>query len=108
MSRKTFYSDSDIEKAKAALADLPDLTAQRKTQQDFLSAIRDNLIALVKTKGYTMSDIKETLKTTGFEISERALRGILSEADNKKPGRKKRTPVSRSQADSDMRSHKTE
>lgn len=90
MSKKTFYSDEDIELAKSALAGLPDLTPQRKTQKEFLDAIRDDLLALVKTKGYTVSDIKETLKTTGYEISERALREIVRDAEKNRPARKKR------------------
>ncbi|WP_096170131.1 molybdopterin-guanine dinucleotide biosynthesis protein MobC [Enterobacter hormaechei] len=90
MSKKAFYSDEDIELAKVTLAGLPDLTPQRKSQQEFLDEIRDDLLALVKTKGYTVSDIKETLKTTGYEISERALREIVRDADKNKPARKNR------------------
>lgn len=90
MSKKAFYSDEDIEVAKSALAGLPDLTPQRKSQKEFLDAIRDDLLALVKTKGYTVFDIRETLKTTGYEISERALREIVRDAEKNKPARKKR------------------
>ncbi|CAI9394799.1 MULTISPECIES: hypothetical protein [Enterobacteriaceae] len=90
MSKKAFYSDEDIEQAKSALAGLPDLTPQRKSQKEFLDAIRDDLLALVKTKGYTVSDIRETLKTTGYEISERALREIVRDAEKNKSARKKR------------------
>ncbi|GHL23141.1 hypothetical protein ECZU24_59820 [Escherichia coli] len=39
-----FYSDDDIQLAKSALSELPDLTAQRKTLRDFLDAIRDDII----------------------------------------------------------------
>lgn len=35
MSKKAFYSDEDIELAKVALAGLPDLTPQRKSQRNF-------------------------------------------------------------------------
>lgn len=90
MSKKPFYSDEDIELAKEALAGLPDLTPQRKSQKEFLEAIRDDLVALVKTKGYTVSDIKETLKTSGYEISERALRDIVRDAEKNKPARRNR------------------
>lgn len=90
MSRKAFYSDEDIELAKEALSALPDLTPQRKTQKEFLDAIRDDLIALIRTKGYTPGDIKETLKNTGFEVSERALRDIVRDAEKGRPVRKSR------------------
>ncbi|AXM04722.1 hypothetical protein DKG79_24080 (plasmid) [Escherichia fergusonii] len=49
MASKKFYSDDDIQLAKAALSELPDLTAQRKTLRDFLDAIRDDIIVLVRT-----------------------------------------------------------
>lgn len=62
MAAKKFYSDDDIQLARTALSELPDLTAQRKTLRDFLDAIRDDIIALVKTKGYTLADIRNTLK----------------------------------------------
>lgn len=90
MSKKAFYSDEDIELAKVTLAGLPDLTPQRKSQKDFLNAIRDDLIALIKTKGYTVSDIQNTLKTAGYVITERALRDILREAEKNIPVRKTR------------------
>lgn len=95
MSKKAFYSDEDIELAKVALAGLPDLTPQRKSQKDFLNAIRDDLIALIKTKGYTVSDIQNTLKTAGYVITERALRDILREAEKNKPVRKTRKLAAR-------------
>lgn len=60
MASKKFYSDDDIQLAKAALSELPDLTAQRKTLRDFLDAIRDDIIVLVRTKGYTLADVRDT------------------------------------------------
>ena len=50
MASKKFYSDDDIQLAKAALSELPDLTAKRKTLRDFLDAIRDDIIVLVRTR----------------------------------------------------------
>lgn len=74
MASKKFYSDDDIQLAKAALSELPDLTAQRKTLRDFLDAIRDDIIVLVRTKGYTLADVRDTLKNAGYEVGEKALR----------------------------------
>ncbi|CSW21717.1 Uncharacterised protein [Shigella sonnei] len=63
MASKKFYSDDDIQLAKAALSELPDLTAQRKTLRDFLDAIRDDIIVLVRTKGYTLADVRDTISS---------------------------------------------
>jgi hypothetical protein len=46
------------------------------------------LLALIRTKGYTVSDIKETLKSSGYEISEKALRELIRDAGKAKDGRK--------------------
>lgn len=88
MAAKKFYSDDDIQLARTALSELPDLTAQRKTLRDFLDAIRDDIIALVKTKGYTLVDIRNTLKEAGYEVGEKALRDIMREAEAKKSVRR--------------------
>lgn len=90
MKKKAFYSDEDIELAKGALAELPDLTPQRKTHKEFLDAISGDIITLVKTKGYTISDIKESLKMAGFDVSERALRDIIRDAEVSRKPRKPR------------------
>lgn len=95
---KKFYSDDDIQLARTALSELPDLTAQRKTLRDFLDAIRDDIIALIKTKGYTLADIRNTLKEAGYEVGEKALRDIIREAEAKKS-------VRRSSGKSDKKNH---
>lgn len=88
MMKKKFYSDSDIEVAKLALAELPDLTDERKSLKDFLGAIRDNILLLVRKKGYTIKDIRNTLKEAGYEVGEKALREIIREGETKKNGRR--------------------
>ncbi|HAW5036247.1 TPA: molybdopterin-guanine dinucleotide biosynthesis protein MobC, partial [Escherichia coli] len=80
MAGKKFYSDEDVQVARGALADLPDLTTQRKTLRDFLEAIKDDIVLLVRTKGYTVTDIRNTLKVAGYDISEKSLRDIIRSA----------------------------
>ncbi|HAH4032656.1 TPA: molybdopterin-guanine dinucleotide biosynthesis protein MobC [Escherichia coli] len=88
MAGKKFFSDDDIEAARLALSELPDLTAKRKTLHDFLSAIRDDIIVLVRTKGYTLADIRSTLNEAGYEVGEKTLRDIIREAESKKTRRR--------------------
>nr|AWH60423.1 hypothetical protein [Escherichia coli] len=97
---KKFYSDDDIQLAKAALSELPDLTAQRKTLRDFLDAIRDDIIVLVRTKGYTLADVRDTLKNAGYEVGEKALRDIIREAESKKPSRRSSSKTASKKTDS--------
>lgn len=100
MASKKFYSDDDIQLAKAALSELPDLTAQRKTLRDFLDAIRDDIIVLVRTKGYTLADVRDTLKNAGYEVGEKALRDIIREAESKKPSRRSSSKTAPKKTDS--------
>ncbi|HDN1492828.1 TPA: molybdopterin-guanine dinucleotide biosynthesis protein MobC [Escherichia coli] len=97
---KKFYSDDDIQLAKAALSELPDLTAQRKTLRDFLDAIRDDIIVLVRTKGYTLADVRDTLKNAGYEVGEKALRDIIREAESKKASRRSSSKTAPKKTDS--------
>jgi len=96
MASKKFYSDDDIQLAKAALSELPDLTAQRKTLRDF----RDDIIVLVRTKGYTLADVRDTLKNAGYEVGEKALRDIIREAESKKPSRRSSSKTAPKKTDS--------
>ncbi|EET8275268.1 molybdopterin-guanine dinucleotide biosynthesis protein MobC [Escherichia coli] len=100
MASKKFYSDDDIQLAKAALSELPDLTAQRKTLRDFLDVIRDDIIVLVRTKGYTLADVRDTLKNAGYEVGEKALRDIIREAESKKPSRRSSSKTAPKKTDS--------
>ena len=100
MASKKFYSDDDIQLAKAALSELPDLTAQRKTLRDFLDAIRDDIIVLVRTKGYTLADVRDTLKNAGYEVGEKALRDIIREAESKKLSRRSSSKTAPKKTDS--------
>ncbi|EJO3599614.1 molybdopterin-guanine dinucleotide biosynthesis protein MobC [Salmonella enterica] len=100
MASKKFYSDDDIQLAKAALSELPDLTAQRKTMRDFLDAIRDDIIVLVRTKGYTLADVRDTLKNAGYEVGEKALRDIIREAESKKLSRRSSSKTAPKKTDS--------
>lgn len=102
MVKKKFYSGSDVEMAKLALSELPDLTEERKSLHDFLGAIRDDILLLVRSKGYTIKDIRDTLKEAGFEVGEKALRETVREAESRKSGRRngarqeRKTPVTES------------
>ncbi|SRU72759.1 Uncharacterised protein [Shigella sonnei] len=41
----------------------------------------DDIIILVRTKGYTLTDVRDTLKNAGYEVGEKALRDIIREAE---------------------------
>lgn len=92
MARKRWFSDEDIELAKTALSELPDLSTQRKSLPDFLAAISDDIRALVKTKGYSVADIKSTLATAGYDIGEKAIREMLQKNPRGTGAKRKASP----------------
>ena len=92
MKPRKFYTDEDIELARTALNALPDLSETRKSRSDFLEAIKQDVVALIRTKGYTAEDVRQVLMDAGYPFSERALREMVKAAENP-PVRKRRRRV---------------
>ena len=74
--------------------------AQQVFNNDFLDAIRDDIIVLVRTKGYTLTGVRDTLKNAGYEVGEKALRDIIREAESKKPSRRSSSKTAPKKTDS--------
>lgn len=86
MSEKKWYSEDDVELAKTALSELPDLSQKRLTKTDVLEQLRDQIIELSAKKGYSIDDIRNALVTAGIPASVKAIREILN-SRKKMPGR---------------------
>ncbi len=67
MASKNFTQMMTSSWQKLLYRNCRNLTAQRKTLRDFLDAIRDDIIVLVRTKGYTLADVRDTLKMQGMK-----------------------------------------
>lgn len=78
MTEKKWYSTEDVEQAKASLADLPDLTPARLTKSAVLEQLRDKIIELSDSKGYSIEDIRSALENVGIPASTKAIRDILN------------------------------
>ncbi|MFP2241263.1 molybdopterin-guanine dinucleotide biosynthesis protein MobC [Pseudescherichia vulneris] len=78
MAEKKWYSTEDVELAKSSLADLPDLTPTRLTKTDVLEQLKDKIIELANSKGYSVEDIRSALDSAGIPTSVKAIREILS------------------------------
>lgn len=85
MTEKKWYSTEDVERTKASLADLPDLTPARLTKSAVLEQLRDKIIELSDNKGYSIEDIRSALENVGIPAGVKAIRDILNT-------RKKSTP----------------
>lgn len=80
MAEKKWYSTEDVELAKSALDDLPDLTPNRLTKTDVLEQLKGKIIELANNKGYSVEDIRSALESAGIQTSVKAIREILSSA----------------------------
>lgn len=78
MAEKKWYSTEDVELAKSSLDDLPDLTPTRLTKTDVLEQLKDKIIELANSKGYSVEDIRSALESAGIPTSIKAIREILN------------------------------
>lgn len=78
MADKKWFTAEDVEVAKMALDELPDLTEKRLTKSDVLEKLKDQIILLSGSKGYSVEDIRSALEGVGIQTSVKAIREILS------------------------------
>lgn len=84
LSKAKQYSQTDIESMRSKLAELPDVTQERLQKRDVLDSLRDDINALMTSKGYTLNEVHEHLKNFGFlDVTLRDLKEITA-------GKKKR------------------
>lgn len=87
MAKKT-YTQEDIEKARAALESLPDLSRQKLGQAEALAELKDQIILLSSTKGYSTAEIKSALAQVGIQVTTKAIAEVIA-TRKRGPGRKK-------------------
>ncbi|EDW6064542.1 molybdopterin-guanine dinucleotide biosynthesis protein MobC [Salmonella enterica subsp. enterica serovar Oslo] len=90
MTDKKWYSVEDIELAKSALSEMPDLTPTRLTKSDVLEQLKEQIVELSLKKGYSVEDIRSALDSTGIKASAKSVRDILN-STKKSPSRTSRT-----------------
>ncbi|EDQ2877017.1 molybdopterin-guanine dinucleotide biosynthesis protein MobC [Salmonella enterica subsp. enterica] len=90
MTDKKWYSVEDIELAKSALSEMPDLTPTRLTKSDVLEQLKEQIVELSLKKGYSVEDIRSALDTAGIKASARSVRDVLN-STKKLPSRTSRT-----------------
>ncbi|MFP2268080.1 molybdopterin-guanine dinucleotide biosynthesis protein MobC [Citrobacter braakii] len=90
MTDKKWYSVEDIELAKSALSEMPDLTPTRLTKSDVLEQLKEQIVELSLKKGYSVEDIRSALDTVGIKASAKYVRDVLN-STKKSPSRTSRT-----------------
>lgn len=77
MAAKNQYSQEQVELAKVALTELPDLSKERLSSKEVLDELKGQIISLATQKGYTAKDIKSALESCEIVVSERAINEII-------------------------------
>ena len=90
MADKKWFTTDDVEVAKMALDELPDLREKRLTKSDVLEKLKEQIITLSTSKGYSVEDIRSALETAGVKTSVKAIREILYA--EKTDGRRRGSP----------------
>lgn len=80
MADKKWYSMDDVELAKTALSELPDLTPSRLKKSNVLEQLKDKIIELADKKGYSAEDIRSALNSAGIQTSIKSVREIINSA----------------------------
>lgn len=90
MAVQKWFTKEEVELAKLALSELPDLTEKRLTKNDVLDSLREQIIELAEKKGYSADDIKSSLDAAGIVTSVKSIREIMS---SRKTGQRKSQKV---------------
>lgn len=93
MTDKKWYSVEDIELAKSALSEMPDLTPTRLTKSAVLEQLKEQIVELSLKKGYSVEDIRSALDSAGIKASAKSVRDILN-STKKPPSRTSRAKKS--------------
>ncbi|MDY7563442.1 MULTISPECIES: mobilization protein [unclassified Pseudomonas] len=83
MAKTQTFTQNQLESAKHAMAQLPDLRKNKITTSELLESLRDQIVVLANSKGYSPADIKSALGTINVVVSLRAITELLS--NQKKP-----------------------
>ncbi len=88
MARTMTYTQAQLDEAKQKLAELPDLSKDKISKVDFLESIKEQIVTLSSSKGYTHAEIKSALETVGVTVTVKAI-GELLNAPSKRGKSKK-------------------
>lgn len=87
MAKKTF-TQQELDQARQALEDLPDLSRQKISQADMLASLKEQIVLLSSSKGYSVAEIKAALSSVGVDVTTKAIADMVA-TRKRAPGRKK-------------------
>lgn len=85
MATQKTYTQEQLKKAQETLEALPDLSRDKITKPEFIESLKEQIITLSNSKGYSQAEIKSALASVGITVSIQAISDLI--------GSKKRTRV---------------
>lgn len=89
MAIQKTYTQEQLKKVQEALEGLPDLSRDKITKPEFIESLKEQIITLSSSKGYSQAEIKSALASVGITVSIQAISELLG--SKKKMPRKKST-----------------
>lgn len=77
MARSKTFTQAQVEEAKSALAQLPDLSKNKLVTSDVLLELKEQIIELSAKKGYTAQEIRSALEGVGISVSAKAITDVI-------------------------------
>ncbi|RYF40088.1 MAG: mobilization protein [Cytophagaceae bacterium] len=87
MAKQTF-TQAELDQALQALEDLPDLSRQKISQADMLASLKEQIVLLSSSKGYSVAEIKAALSSVGVTVTTKAISDMVA-TRKRAPTRKK-------------------
>ncbi|KPW63207.1 hypothetical protein ALO80_200134 [Pseudomonas caricapapayae] len=69
MAKQKTFTQNDLEVARQKLNALPDLSLDKMSQAEVLQSLKEQIVDLCTTKGYTASEVKQVLADVGLSVS---------------------------------------
>lgn len=83
MAKSKTYTQDQLEAAKQKLDALPDLSKNKISTPEMLAALKDQILALSESKGYSVPEIKSALEMANVQASVKAISEVI--ATSRKP-----------------------
>lgn len=89
MAKQQTYSQTQLDKVKAQLAELPDLSKEKISTREALDELKEQIVELASKKGYTAGEIKTALEGVGMSVTVKAINEMISAPKKRRTTRPK-------------------
>ncbi|MEX6666855.1 mobilization protein [Pseudomonas sp. W2-17] len=73
MAKQKTFTQKELEAARQKLAELPDLSQDKLSQQQVLQTLKAEIVELCTTKGYSVTEVKQALADVGLNVSAKEI-----------------------------------